>query len=388
VSGTGTWMQSVALAYLVVSQTHSDVLLGVVSGAQFLPMLLAGPEAGVIVDRFPKRRVIFVTQSTFTVIASAMFMLLLAGRLDLFWIIALSLATGVVNAVDNPARQAFVQQLVGREQLQNAVSLNSANFNLARAIGPAAVGIVIAHFGLAAGFGLNAASYLAILAALVIMRPNEFYVVGKVEREKGQIREGLVYVRERPLILWTLIAVALVGVFVYNFQVTIPLLALDTFRGGAATVGTFMALFGTGAIFGGLVVASLRRAVRASYLAVISLAIMTAMLMVGWLHERWPVELALIVLGAVSISFNALANTLLQLNSSYAVRGRVMSLYTMALLGSTPIGSPLIGLIASAFGISTAFFVGALSAAVAVGIFLLLALKLNRGRPQGVTLSA
>ena len=382
ISGTGTWMQSVSLSFLVLYMTKSASDLGIVTGAQFLPMLFFGIQAGVFVDRLNKRRLIFITQGSFLLVALAMFAFIEAGWMNLAWIVAFSLMLGAINALDNPARQAFVQQLVGRDHLQNAVSLNSANFNLARALGPAAVGVIIAAFGISWGFLLNSISYLAVLVALKMMSTGELFPARPVPREPGQVRQGLSYVRERPILLVSLAAVFVAGVFAFNFQVTIPVLATVTYRGGAARLGDFMSLFGLGAIGGALFSASLKRPATVRNLALTSTLFAAALLSVGAIHVLGMAEVSLVVLGAMSIAFNALINTTLQLNSEFAMRGRVMALFTFGLLGSTPIGAPIIGLVVARFSPSWGFIVGAAALAVAALLFGSLALRERPSRRE------
>ncbi|MHB8189301.1 MAG: MFS transporter [Ferrimicrobium sp.] len=369
ISNTGSWMQSISIAYLVLTLSRSGSLLGLVTAVQFLPILLVGVQAGVVVDRRNRRRLIFVTQTSFMVVAFVLFAFVELHRITITLVFVFSVILGLINAVDTPARQSFVQELVGRDGLQNAVSLNAANFNLARAIGPAIVGVAIAHFGLAWGFLLNAVSFLAILVALVMMRPLELFVQAHVVKERGQIRQGLRYVRERPILLGTLLAVFVAGIFAYNFPVTIPLLSSLTFHGQAQLLGVFMSLFGVGAIVGSIFVASLRHPAGVRIMVVVSIGFAVLMTMVALAPTIWLVELALVGLGALSISFNALANTALQMNSRFDMRGRVMALYTLGFLGSTPIGAPIVGVISQNFSPRWAFGVGALSLVVAAGLF-------------------
>lgn len=369
ISNTGSWMQSISIAYLVLTLSKSGSLLGLVTAAQFLPILLFGAQAGIIVDRRNRQHLIMVTQTLFMLVAFILFYLVAQHQINILLVFIFSLILGLINAIDTPARQSFVQELVGHDNLQNAVTLNAASFNLARAIGPAVVGIAIASLGLSWGFLLNAISFLAILLALVLMKPGQFFVQGTVLREPGQIRAGLRYVRNRPILLSTLVAIMIAGIFAYNFPVTIPLLAETTFHGHAQLLGDFMSLFGVGAIFGSIVAASLRRPAGPRLMTVISVGFALLMVLVALAPSIWLAGLALMGLGALSISFNALTNATLQMNSRFEMRGRVMALYTLGFLGSTPIGAPTVGFLSQDFSPRWAFIAGALSLLVAAILF-------------------
>jgi len=376
ISNTGSWMQSISIAYLVLTLSKSGSLLGLVTAAQFIPILLFGAQAGIVIDRLNRRHLIMVTQTLFMIVAFILFFLVQRHEINLLLVFLFSIILGLINAVDTPARQSFVQELVGHDNLQNAVTLNAASFNLARAIGPAAVGVAIASLGLSWGFLLNAISFIAILLALVMMKPVQFFIQGTVLREPKQIRAGLRYVRNSPILLTTLIAILIAGIFAYNFPVTIPLLAETTFHGHAQLLGNFMSLFGVGAIFGSIVAASLRRPASPGLMVFISMGFALLMALVAVAPSIWLAGLALVGLGALSISFNALTNATLQMNSRFDMRGRVMALYTLGFLGSTPIGAPTVGFLSQDFSPRWAFIAGAGSLLVAAVLFL----RLRRAR--------
>ncbi|WP_298209596.1 MFS transporter [Ferrimicrobium sp.] len=369
ISNTGSWMQSISLAYLVLTLSKSGSLLGLVTAVQFLPILLFGAQAGIIVDRRNRRHLIMLTQTLFMIVAFILFYLVAQHEINIPLIFLFSVILGLINAVDTPARQSFVQELVGHDNLQNAVTLNATSFNLARAIGPAVVGVAIASLGLSWGFLLNAISFLAILLALVMMKPETLFLQGTVLREPGQIRAGLRYVRNRPILLSTLLAIMIAGIFAYNFPVTIPLLAETTFHGHAQLLGDFMSLFGVGAIFGSIVAASLRRPAGPRLMTIISMGFAMLMVLVAAAPSIWLAGLALMGLGALSISFNALTNATLQMNSRFEMRGRVMALYTLGFLGSTPIGAPTVGFLSQDFSPRWAFVAGAASLLIAAVLF-------------------
>ena len=340
-------MHAVALGLLVLSdQLHGNGFnVGLVTALQFLPMLLLGSWGGLIVDRVDKRRLLYVTQSASGVLALALGILVAMGTVTMWEVYLISTLFGFVNLFDNPARQTFVSEMVGRDLMPNAISLNSVVMNSARVIGPAIGGILIFAVGLAACFLVNAASYVAVLVALFMMRPAELHQRPVVARAKGQVREGLRYVWSTPGLRDPLLAMAVVGIFAFNFTTTLPLLATRTFHGGAGTYSTLMAAMGIGAVFGGLAVAHRSRP-STPMLSLIGLAFGIMLLVVAVAPTEAVAIAALVFMGVCSISFIATANATIQLQADPAMRGRVMALYAIAFLGSTPIGAPLVGWIA------------------------------------------
>ncbi|HZM56620.1 MAG TPA: MFS transporter, partial [Acidimicrobiales bacterium] len=238
ISVSGTWMQSVAQAWLVLHLTGSGVDLGIVVGLQFLPMLLLGPFGGLVADRVSKRRLLFMTQSAGGVLALVLGILVVTHTVVLWQVYLMALLLGVVNLFDNPARQTFMLEMVGRDQLPNAVSLNSVVMNASRVVGPAIGGVIITVFGLGVCFFVNAASYVAVIIGLAMMRTADLHPTAAVERAKGQVRDGFRYVWRTPALRNVLLSVALIGIFAYNFTVTLALLAKETFHGGAGAYAT------------------------------------------------------------------------------------------------------------------------------------------------------
>ncbi len=379
VSTTGTWMQSIAMAWLVLKLTGSGVDLGFVTAIQFLPVLLLGGFAGILVDRFDKRKILILTQSLFASQALLLYILVSLGVVRVWMVFVLSLYFGLVNAVDPTARQSFVQQMAGPENLQNAVSLNSVTFNASRAFGPAVAGLIIASLGVGPAFGLNALSYIAVIVALVAMRKNEFFPFAKASRSKGQFREGLAYVGKTPTLRLTLIGVLIVGTFAYNFNVSLPLLAKFTFHGGPEALGIMSSFVGLGAVIGGLWVASSVR-VSLKRLGVVGLLFAFTMGVASAMPTLPLTLLVLGVMGAFSIAFMSTANSLLQLNSPSQMRGRVMALYSVGFLGSTPIGSPITGWVAQSFGPRYALLMGALSVLIVAVMITLHVYLQSQGR--------
>jgi MFS family permease len=365
ISVSGTWMQRLAQAWLILTLTNNNgFALGIESGLQFLPMLLFGAWGGVIADRFDKRRILYGTQIGAGLLALGLGIIVAAGAATVPLVYLFSVLLGFVNVFDNPARQTFVMEMVGREELPNAVALNSVVMNSSRIVGPAVGGIVISLIGLAPCFFLNAASYVAVLAALRMMRGEELRPVPVISRAKGQLRAGFRYVWSDRLVLIPLVMMAVIGTLAFNFQVVISLMATNTFGLGAGGLGAMLSVMGAGAVLGALAAAS-RRGV--SYRRLLSLTYgMGVAIMFAALAPTLAIEfVALFVMGAASFAFIAVANTTLQLTSRPDMRGRVMALYAIAFLGSTPIGSPIVGWISSAWGPRAGFAVGGVAALLA-----------------------
>jgi MFS family permease len=369
ISVSGTWMQTVAQAWLVLHLTGSGVDLGIVVGLQFLPMLLFGPIGGLVADRMNKRRLLFVTQTCGGVLALVLGTLVVTHAVQLWQVYVLAALLGVVNLFDNPARQTFMMEMVGRDDLPNAVSLNTVVMNASRVIGPAIGGVVITLFGLGVCFFVNAASYGAVIIGLSMMRTAELRPTERVARAKGQIREGFAYVWRTPSLRNTLLAVALIGVFAYNFTVTLALLAKTTFHGGAGTYSLLTSCMAVGAVAGGLIAA--HRARPTPRLLQVLALVFGGLLAAVALAPTVAIAAVLIVLmGAASIGFIATANATLQLAADPAMRGRVMSLYAMAFLGTTPIGAPLVGAIAQWSSPRISLLTGAVATVVAAGLLM------------------
>lgn len=367
ISVSGTWMQTVAQAWLVLHLSGSGVDLGTVVGLQFLPMLLFGPVGGLVADRVNKRRLLFLTQSSAGALAVILGILTVTHTVQLWQVYVLATLLGVVNVFDNPTRQSFVMEMVGREDLPNAVSLNTVVMNASRVIGPAIGAGVIVVFGLGDCFFINALSYVAVLIGLAMMRARELFPTEPVAPAKGQIREGLRYVWRTPALRNTLLAVTVIGIFAYNFTVTLALLAKVTFHGGAGSYSVLTACMGVGAVAGGLLSAHRSRPTpRLLQLVALSFGVLLAGVALA------PTFLAacviIVFMGAASIGFIATANASLQLNSEPGMRGRVMSLYAVAFLGTTPIGSPLVGAIAEWTDPRGALLVGAVATVAAAGL--------------------
>jgi MFS family permease len=365
VSVSGTWVQYVASSWLVLRLTGSGVALGVLTALSFAPILLIGAWAGVLADRQDKRAILLGTQSAFAVLALALGGLVAAGVVELWMVYFLAFLQGVVTAVDNPARQSFFAEMVGPEQLTNAVSLNSAVMTGTRIIGPALAGVLIATVGLAACFFVNGISYLAVIGGLVAMRTHDLRRTN-APRERGQLRQGLRYVWGTPALRLTLVVSAVLFTFSFNLSVLMPLLAERTFEGDAATLGLLLSVMGAGSLVGALAMArgsrpsERRLVVSATLLGLASIA--------AALAPSLRIELVVLAgLGLVSIVFMITANTTLQLTSRPDMRGRVMALYSVVFLGGTPFGAPIAGWVAEHLGPRVGMALGGF-VAVVVGI--------------------
>jgi len=383
ISTSGTWMQSVAQGWLVLQISGSAVDLGFAVALQFLPTLIAGSYGGLVADRHEKRIILYYTQTAAGLLALLLGILVSAGHVSVGEVYVIAFGLGVVNLFDTPARQAFVQQMVGRDLITNAVSLNSVLMNSGRLVGPAVSTAVIATFGTAACFYANAGSFMAVLVALWMMRSEEFLPMRTVSREKGQLRLGLRYALETPLLRNVLIVVTVLGLFAYNFTVTLPLLARVTFHEQTATqYGLLMGAMGLGAIVGGLSVAYRSRPTL-PLLAMLALGFGISMNLTAIAPSIHWAQVALVPTGAFSIAMMSTANSLLQLNSSEHMRGRIMSLYAIAFFGTTPLGAPLMGLISGASNPRFAIAIGA-ALAVVTGIFLLGSQRSTRQRTSAL----
>jgi MFS family permease len=373
VSLSGTWMQRVAQDWLVLNLSHnSGTAIGITTGLQFAPFLFFGLYGGVIADRFPKRRTLVVTQIVMGVLALWLGLLDVTGAVQLWHVYALAFALGTASAIDAPVRQAFVTELVGPSLLPNAVGLNSATFNAARVLGPAAAGLMIASVGTAWVFLANAASFVAVIACLVAMRDDELYVGKPAGRRPGAVREGLRYVRARPDLLAMIFLIGVVGTLGFNFQITSALLTKNTFHHGAESYGLISAVYAFGSLLGAL--ASARRgrpSRRVVFLAGAAYGLLE--ITAGLMPSYWSFFAVLIPFGFATLTFSTATNTLIQTSVSAVMRGRVMALYLLVFMGGTPIGAPLIGWIGQAAGPRWSLIIGGLAslgAAIAAAAYL------------------
>ncbi|MEA2460295.1 MAG: hypothetical protein QOH90_472 [Actinomycetota bacterium] len=373
VSMSGTWMQIVAQSWLVLRLTGSGVALGLITALQFVPVLVAGAWGGTLADRFDKRMLATWTQVVAAVLALSLGLVVATGVVELWMVYVFAFLLGCVAVVDVPARQSFVMEMVPEEDVPNAIGLNTTIFTSARIVGPAIAAVLISAVGLSWCFFINGISFIAVIAGLLAMDPSELRKVPRVGRKKGQVREGLRYVWMTPELRSTLLLMTVVGTLAFNFRVLLPLMAESVFGGGAGVYGLLSSVMGVGTLFGALVSAGRARPSRA--LLVGSTVLFGALMIAAAAAPNLALELAaLIPLGAVSIIFVATANSTLQLNSTDAMRGRVMALYSVVFLGSTPIGSPFVGWLAEAVNVRVAFLVPGV-ATLAAGIWAVYGLR-------------
>jgi len=374
VSLIGTWMQSVGQAWLVLELTGSPFQLGLVTALQFTPILLLSPVGGALSDRFPKRRIILLTQTIMMAQAFVLAGLVWSGLVRYWHVAVLAAVYGLGRAVDIPARQSYITDLVGRPDLPNAVALNSLVFNGARIVGPAVAGLLIARFGVALAFFLNGLSFVAVLAALLATRtPGNPDPAGRLGIREG-VSGALAYAARTPSTAFTLSLVVVVSVLVLNFNVVVPLVAKDVLNEGAHGFGLLMAALGAGAVMAGVGLTLLRRGRPSLRFLATSAAVLSAGTASLALVEHFGAAAALLVaLGCCQILFSTGCNTTLQLETPDALRGRVMGLYALANAGMTPFGSVLMGFIAERLGVRAACALGGGSGLAAVIVLVLIA---------------
>jgi MFS family permease len=362
ISVSGTWMQNFALGWLVLqTYKNNSLYLGIITACQFLPMLIFGSWGGLIADRYKKRSLLFFTQTSFLILAVLLGVLTVLKEDKLGYLIVVAFLIGIFNLFDVPARQSFVQEMVGRTLITNAVSLNSLIMNAARIVGPGIGGVIVDAIGVAPCFFINAASFLAVIIALLMMKVTELYSTKPVKPEKGQIRAGFKYVLNKKELLIPLLVMAVVGTLAYNFQVTLLLMAKMVFKSHAQQAGLLFGAMGIGAVLGALLVANLKAPT--AKMLMFTCGAFGALLLGVSLSPNFLIgAILLIPTGAFSIAFIAVANSSLQLQSDPQMRGRVMALYAIAFLGSTPVGSLIVSAVAYWQGARYSLGLGAVSA--------------------------
>jgi MFS family permease len=348
VSLSGNWMQNVTALWLVLTLTNSGFAVGLATALQFLPMLLFGAYGGLLADRLPKRRLLFITQTLMMIPAAGLFLITAFGVEQVWMIYIAVFIFGTVNSVDNPTRQSFVIEMVGPDRLVNAVSLNSVIIEVARIVGPAFAGLIIAGFGVVPCFGINLLTFLAMIAALWSMDPRALRTPPPAVRKPGAIREGLRHVRNTPELAVPLALMALVGTLGFNFQVVLPLLAKFSFGGGAGSYALLVSAMGVGSIIAALVNGN-RGKTGGRVIAAASLGFGVAALLAAAMPDLILEAVTLAALGAAAVIFVSSINSTIQLAVSAEMRGRVMALFSIVFLGSTPIGGPLTGWLAEAY---------------------------------------
>ncbi|MFI5977978.1 MFS transporter [Streptomyces sp. NPDC051452] len=390
VSNTGTWMQRIAQDWLVLALTGSSAAVGITTALQFLPMLLFGLYGGVLVDRLPKRPTLLVTQASMALTGLALAFLTLSGHVQVWHVYLAAFAVGLATVIDNPARQSFVSEMVGPEQLQNAVSLNSANFQSARLVGPAVAGLMITGVGTGWAFLANGLSFAAPIAGLLLMRARELRAVRRAPRGKGQLREGLNYVAKRPELIWPIVLVGFIGTFGFNFPVWLSAYADDVWHAGAGGYSLLNTLMAVGSLVGALLAAR-RGTARLRILIAAALAFGLLETAAAVAPSYWLFALLMVPIGIFGLTVNVTANTAVQMATDPAMRGRVMALFMMVFMGGTPLGAPVVGWITDTYGPRIGFAMGGVVSAVAaatIGLVLArigdlrLAVGWHRGHPR------
>lgn len=370
VSNTGTWMQRVAQDWLVLELTHSGAALGITTGLQFLPFLLVTPYAGLVADRYSKRKLLVLTQCALGLTAGVLGLLAITGVAQAWHVYLLALIFGIGTSFDTPARQSFVVDMVGKEHLPNAVGLNSASFNLGRIVGPGLAGLLIAALGSGVSATgtvilINAVSYLAVIVSLKAMRSSELSSVEPLARGSGALREGLRYVRDSPDLIFVFVVAFFAGTFGLNFQMTSALMSTNVFHKGAGAYGVLGSIMAVGSLAGALLAA--RRGYPRRMLLVLSaLAFSAAEIVAGLMPTYLLFAVWLPVLGITSLTMLNSLQTVVQLSVDPAIRGRVIALYMMTLMGGTPLGAPIVGWVGQAFGARWTLIGGGLVTGIAV----------------------
>lgn len=371
ISLPGTWMERIAQAWLVLMLTNSGTALGLVNAFQTLPILLLGPWGGLAADRFNKRKILYFTQAGSGILSLILAVLIATGLIKIWMVYVMAALLGMINALDNPARQTFVFEMVGKKDLTNAITLNSTLVNLARIIGPAIAGILIAGLGIVFCFFLNALSFTGVLICLFLIKPDELIISEPVKKAKGQLLEAFRYMYKTPVLRNVLLMLAIVGTFTYEFTVSLPLLAKYTFHGDAHYYAFLTSAMGIGAVLGGLATAG-RKKTSPKGISATAIFFGLAVLATAFSPGIHIAIFTMVIVGIFSIRFMTLGNTTLQLESPPEMRSRIMSMWSMAFLGSTPVGGPIIGWIGEHTDPRIALTVsgGAAIAAGILGLFL------------------
>lgn len=365
VANIGTWMQRVAQDWLVLTvlTDHSGTAVGVVTALQFLPSLFLSPYAGLLADRVNRRKMLIVTQGSMGVLAGVLGALVLSGHTQLWHVYVLAFALGTASALDAPVRQTFVAELVPADGLANAVGLNSASFNAARLVGPGVAGLMIAAVGIGWVFLINGVTFAATIAAMLNMRAKDLAVLPQASHAKGQIRQALKYVRGRSDILVIMAVVGVVSTLGLNFQLTSAMMATEVFNKGPGEYGLLGSILAIGSLAGALLAARRRRPrVRLVVIAAFGFAATSGLMAI--MPSYLTYALACIPVGFFSLTMLTAANATIQTSTTPLMRGRVMSLYLMVLMGGTPIGSPLVGWISEVWGARWSIGVGSIASGI------------------------
>jgi MFS family permease len=357
VSTTGTWMQNIAQPWLAYKLTNSAFLLGLITALQFTPMLLFSLFAGVLIDRFPKKKILIFTQSASLIITLILAILVLTGKIQYWHILVMSTLLGLVNTMDMPARQSFVVELVGKEDLMNAIALNSTVFNISRIVGPAIAGLFMGYIGMAFCFFANSISFGAVVISLFFIKPMVIpKMAHKVENIFTSIKQGLQYIYGNKILLATLLVMAVVGTFAPNFNVLVPVFSTRILHQQEAGFGFLMSFMGAGSFLGAMMIAMQSRSGPKKFvLYIVPLVIGAFLMIVGSTSTYFLTAISLAITGFFFVMFTSNANSTMQLNTSNEYLGRVMSIYSLVFAGSTPFGNLYAGYIAQRFNARVGF---------------------------------
>ncbi|WP_369797308.1 MFS transporter [Agreia sp. Leaf283] len=372
VAMTALWIQRIAQDWLVLELSGSVAAVGITVALQFAPMLFLGLYGGVLVDRYSKRMLLAITQSVSLLASVALAVLALTGVVEVWHIMLVALIVGLATVIDNPTRQVFVNELVGPKYLRNAISLNSSVFQLGALIGPAIGGVLLVSVGAGWSFAINALACLGVVITVLMLNPKTLYPAPVAPRAKGQLREGLSYVFAKPTILWTVVMVAFVAVFALNMPVLLAAYASDVFDTGPGGYGLFNSLVAVGAL-AGAVLSTRRTSIRLRAVVITGLAWGIVQAIVAGAPSELVVGILLVFVGFCTLQFLTGANQLIQLSSNVSIRGRVMSVYVLVLLGGQALGGPLMGWLVESYGPQFGMLVSGVVPAVAaliVGIVL------------------
>lgn len=360
VSLIGTWMQNIAQPWLAYSLTNSPFLLSLIGTLQYTPIMLFSLFAGVFIDKHSKKKILICTQAASLCITLMLAILVVSGKIQYWHIVIMATLLGVVNTFDMPCRQSFIIELVGKEDLTNAIALNSMSFNLARIIGPSIAGLVMGFFGIASCFFVNAISYAAVLISLFFIKVKPLHVKSNSQKEThilNEVKEGLKYIYHNNVLFYSIIVMAIVGTFAPNYNVLVPIFARDILGSNEAGFGILMSFMGIGSFIGAMSMASLSNiGPKRITIYLVPLIVATFLCITGFTDKFVLTGLSLAMLGLFFIFFTSSANSTLQINSSNEYRGRVMSVYTLVFAGSTPIGNLYAGIVTEHFGSRIGFF--------------------------------
>ena len=356
ISLIGTWMQTMGQSWLVLTLTNSPLLLGLLGAVQFLPITFFTLFAGVIVDKYPKKLILLITHTMSMMLALILAFLVFSHSIKYEYILIIGGMLGLANAFDMPSRQAFTVEIAGRDDLMNAVALNSAIFNLAKILGPSIGAVVMAYLGAGWCFLLNGLSFIAVIFGLSQIKVNSYIRERNSNSILNEIKDGLKYVYKEKILFRTILLVSIIGIFAFNYNILVPVLTKSVLHRQEAGYGVLMALLGIGSLIGALTVSTRNRSGPRTKVMVYSTAIISITLfLIGFITNFYLVAVMLCIAGVFNIYFATTANSTLQLNSKDEYRSRVMSVYSLVFAGSTPVGNLLVGFSSSSIGVSKTF---------------------------------